>query len=398
MNRNIVYPGAIPFDTDILSVNRNTMIALGYLAQAVFGTATVADGLGCIPTSPPSLTINIKPGSLTMLSVVDATAYGSLPVDAADPLVKMGIILEPTAFTLAAPTTPGQSVNYLIEATLQEVDADPVVLPYYNASAPNQPFSGPANSGTAQNTLRSQNVQLQLKVGAPSNTGTQTTPVVDSGWVGLYVVTVSFAQTIIDTSSIVTIPSAPFLSWKLPSLSPGFGSGVQRFISSGTFIVPPNVRQVEVELWGGGSGSFASIPGLPSGGGSGGGYARKRIAGLLPGQQIAVTVGWGGAGGTTAGLPASPGGTSTFGSFVSATGGSLNYLASPASPQNGATPAGVGIGGEANFNGSAGQAAILTQGGMGGAAPMGGAQNSGINGTLPYNGAAGAGGFVIARW
>ena len=33
MDRNIVYPGSIPLDTDLLTVNRNTMIALGYLAQ-----------------------------------------------------------------------------------------------------------------------------------------------------------------------------------------------------------------------------------------------------------------------------------------------------------------------------------------------------------------------------
>ncbi len=30
MDRNIVYPGAIPLDTDLLSVNRNAMIALVY--------------------------------------------------------------------------------------------------------------------------------------------------------------------------------------------------------------------------------------------------------------------------------------------------------------------------------------------------------------------------------
>ena len=37
MDRNLVYPGSIPLDTDLLSINRNAMIALGYLAQAVLG-------------------------------------------------------------------------------------------------------------------------------------------------------------------------------------------------------------------------------------------------------------------------------------------------------------------------------------------------------------------------
>jgi hypothetical protein len=417
MDRTFVYPGAIPEDTDLLSINRNTMIALGFLAQVVLGTQVVADGLSCTPSSPASMTVNVGPGSITMLAVVDSTAYGSIPASASVPLVKMGIKLTPTPFTLSAPTTPGQSINYLIEATLQEADTSPVVLPYYNASSPTSPFSGPANSGAAQNTIRSQTVQLQMKVGAPAASGTQVTPLVDSGWAGLYVITVAYGQTFIDSSSIALAASAPFLNWKLPSLCPGFGSGVQSFNRSGIFTVPAGVTQVEAELWGGGAGSFASVAGLPSGGGSGGGYARRRITGLIPSQKVAVTVGQGGVGGTVTGMPALPGGTSSFATYVSATGGSLNYLATPASPQNGATPAGVGVGGDANFNGSAGQAGILTQGGMGGAAPMGGAQNSGttgvpgvfpgggasgagtgITGSLPYNGAAGANGFIVVRW
>src|SRR6201999_630068 len=138
--------------------------------------------------------------------------------------------------------------------------------------------------------------------------------------------------------------------------------GVQTFLSSGGFSVPAGVGQVEVEVWGGGAGSFASIPGLPIGGGSGGGYARKLVTGLTPGQMISVTVSSGGTGGNTLGAPAAAGGTSSFGQYVSATGGSLNYLASPSSPGNGATPPGIGVGGDVNFTGSEGQAGILNQG------------------------------------
>jgi hypothetical protein len=234
----------------------------------------------------------------------------------------------------------------------------------------------------------------------------------------LYQITVAYGQTGITAANIVAVPSAPFLNWKLPSLHPGFGSGVQSFTSSGTFYVPAGVTQVEVEVWGAGSGSFASVPGLPSGGGSGGGYARKLVTGLTPGQSIAITVGIGGAGGTTSGTPAGAGGTSSFGQLVSATGGSLNYLGSSAVPENGNTPAGVGVGGDVNFGGSAGQAGVYpNQGGLGGGAPMGGAQNSGTfgnpgvfpgggaagagtgaNGTTAYNGAAGGGGIVVVRW
>ena len=421
MDRNLVYPGSIPLDTDLLSVNRNTMIALGYLAQAVLGASPVVDGLACASTLPPSMTVTIGPGVISALEVIDALPYGSLPADTTDPLLKMGINTEQTNFNLTAPTTSGQSTNYLIESAFQESDTNPLVLPYYNAASPSQPYSGPANSGTAQNTLRTQTVQLQMKAGTPAATGAQLTPPVDNGWIGLYVITVTYGQTAISAANITPLPTAPFVSWKLPSLRPGFGSGVQSFTQSGAFGVPAGVTQIEVEVWGGGSGSYASLPGLPtyggSGGGSGGGYARKRITGLTPGQSIAVVIGSGGIAGTLQGGAATSGGTSSFGSYVSATGGSLNALTSVSSPQLGATPAGNGVGGDVNLSGSAGQSAALNFGGMGGGAPMGGSQNSGTSavagafpgggaagagtgsaGTTPYAGAAGAPGLVVVRW
>ena len=163
MDRSLVYPGGIPLDTDLLSTNRNAMTALGYLAQAVLGTSTVVDGLACTPTAPASLNVTVGPGSITAFSVVDTLAYGSLPADTADPLVKMGINLAPTSFTLGPPVTSGRSVNFLIQAALLESDANPVVLPYYNAANPAQPYGGPTNSGVAQNTNRIQRVQLQLR-------------------------------------------------------------------------------------------------------------------------------------------------------------------------------------------------------------------------------------------
>jgi hypothetical protein len=417
MNRNIVYPGAIPLDTDLLSINRNTMIALGFIMRAILGSDVAVDGLACTPTLPASMSVQIGPGAQTQLSVVDTTPYGSLSADSSDPLMKMGINLGSQLFDLQSPVNSGASINYLIQSGLQESDQDLTVLPYFNAANPSQPYSGPANSGLPQATLRSETVQLQLKSGVPSSTGTQLTPAADSGWVGLYVITVSYGQTAITSDNISTSYAAPFINWKLPNLRPGFGSGVQSFVSNNTFIVPPGVSQIEVELWGGGSGSFASVMTTSSGGGSGGGYARKRLQGVTPGQVISLTVGNGGAAGSTNGAPAGPGGTTSFGQYFSATGGTLNHLASLSTPQYGATPSGVGINGDLNLSGSAGLSGALNQGGMGGGAPMGGGQNSGttgVGGTTPgggaagagtgansatqYDGAAGGGGLVIVRW
>jgi hypothetical protein len=393
------------------------MTALGFLIQAVLGTTTVADGLVCQPTSPASMRVNVGPGSITQLAPVDVLTYGSMPADPTDLIMKMGINLAPTTYSLTAPTIAGQTISYLVQASFQETDGNPVVLPYYNASNPAQSFSGPSNSASAQNTVRRQQVQLQIKPGVAGNTGSQITPSADNGWIGLYQISVSYGQTQITAANIAVLPTAPFLSWKLPTLRPGVASGVMSFTSTGNFIVPPTVTQVEVEVWGGGSGSFASVPGLPSGGGAGGGYARKLVTGLTPGSVIAVTIGSGGAGGSTGGAPAGPGGTSSFGQFVNATGGGLNYLATPSAPENGATPPGIGVGGDVNFIGSAGQAGIMNQGGMGGASPIGGAQNSGTTGNAgsfpgggaagagtgaagntAFNGAPGGGGLVVVRW
>lgn len=417
MDRNIVYPSSIPLDTDLLSINRNMMIGLGFLAQAVLGAGPAVDGLVCQPTNPASMNVTIGPGSITQLGPIDVLPYGSIPADSNELIIKMGINTGSTSFSLTAPASVGQSINYLIQGSFQEADATPVVLPYYNANNPAQSFNGPSNSGSAQNTVRTQRVQLQIKPGAPGNTGSQTTPSADSSWLPLYSITVSFGQTAVTAANIAVVPTAPFLTWKLPSLRPGFGSGVQSFVAGGNFVVPAGVSQVEVEIWGAGAGSYASVPGLPSGGGAGGGYARKLADGLIPGQSVQVTVGIGGAAGTTGGTAAGAGGTSNFGQFVSASGGSLNYLATTSAPGNGATPPGIGVGGDVNFAGSAGQAGIYNQGGMGGASPIGGAQNSGTTGNTgsfpgggaagagtggtgntAFNGAAGGGGLVVVRW
>jgi hypothetical protein len=424
MDRSIVYPGSIPLDTDLLSTNKNAMVALGYLAQAVLGSSPVVDGLLWSPTSPPSLSVNIGPGSITQLTSVDPGAYGSLGADAVSPLLKMGVNLAPTSFTLTAPSSAGQSINYLIEATFLESDIDPIVLPYYNAVNPSQAFSGPNNAGTAQNTLRAQRVQLQLKAGTAALTGSQLTPPADSGWIGLYQITVNYGQTSVASANVVVLPTAPFLTWKLPNVSPGFGAGVQSFSSSGQFNVPAGITRIEVELWGGGSGSYASTSSAASGGGSGGGYARKRITGLTPGQVLSVLVGAGGPAGLVGGatLP-TPGQTSSISNpgngalYVQATGGSLNPSASASSPQNGAVPGGTGIGGDVNLTGSSGQIAFQGVGGMGGGAPFGGMQTSGTTGnqgvgpgggasgagtganaSSAYNGGAGAPGLVVIRW
>ncbi len=242
MNRNIVYPGAIPLDTDILSPQQEAMIGLGALAAAAFGTGTLVDGLAGTQTTVASMTINIGPGSILSLQEVDANAYGSLGINT-NALVKQGVNLTTTQFTLTAPGTSGQSINYLVEAAFSELDGTPVVLPYVNPASPSTPYSGPSNSGTAQNTIRAQTVALSLKAGAAATTGTQTTPATDTGYVPLYVITVAYGQTAITTAQITVAPSAPFIAAKIPAIST---YGVTVLTPSGSTTVTPSSLQTFV--------------------------------------------------------------------------------------------------------------------------------------------------------
>jgi hypothetical protein len=220
MDRKIVYPSQIPFDTDVLLTNQFTMIAIGYLAEAVFGSTTVFNGLACLPTSPtPDLNVHVQRGMIASMAVIEQTSYGSLPADTSDPLMKIGINTAVTSFSFVPPSSAGYSQNFLIEAQFLESDTGPVVLPYYNSANPAVPYSGPGNSGTAQNTQRIERVSLQVKAGtawAPG--GSAVVPGADAGWTPLWVVNVSNGQTQITSSNITIAPGAPFLLTQLSQL------------------------------------------------------------------------------------------------------------------------------------------------------------------------------------
>lgn len=211
MDRVTVYPGAIPLETDILNTNKNTMVALSKLSAAVLGSGTVANGFAVVPTGPASLQVVAAPGEIYSLQNIDGTAYSSIAADTTRQIVKQGIMLDAATLSCPAPTTSGQSINYLVQVAYQDLDANPVVLPYYNASNPSQAYSGPANTGVAQNTTRRGAAVIAVKAGASATTGSQVTPAPDVGYIGLYVVTVAFGQTTITSGSITQYSGAPLL-------------------------------------------------------------------------------------------------------------------------------------------------------------------------------------------
>jgi hypothetical protein len=224
MDRVTVQFGQNPLDTDILSTNRNAMVGLGMALQAILGPGPNVDGLPCVPGT--GMTVNIGAGSIYTAAAIDATAYGSLPADTVDQIVQQGITFGQTPLGVAAPTTTGQSISYLIEAQYQQVDSNPVQLLYYNSDNPLQPLLG-----TATNTKRGGVCALQVKAGTAATTGTQTTPTQDAGWTGLYVVTVSHGATSITQGEIALYPGAPFISTKLGGFMQTYAGNPNGFVA-----------------------------------------------------------------------------------------------------------------------------------------------------------------------
>jgi hypothetical protein len=229
MDRQVVYVGQIPLETDLLLTNKNTMLALGAFMQAVLGTSVSADGLACVPNSPAALNVKVGPGSIYSLQNVDGTAYGTVAADTTNQVVKQGLSASTQTLSCPAPATTGQSVVYLVQAAYQDTDAGSAVLPYYNASNPAVAWSGPNNSGVSQNTVRKGVCLVGVKAGIAATTGTQVTPAPDAGYTGLYAVTVANGQTTIVSGNITQLATAPFIGTKLPAVLSLIQSGTVSF-------------------------------------------------------------------------------------------------------------------------------------------------------------------------
>jgi hypothetical protein len=222
LDRLITYPNSIAQDTDLLNTNRATMVALGLLAMDLLGTSTVVGGMACTQTVVASLNVLIAAGRIYSLQNIDGSTYGSLASDTTHQVMKQGILLDAVTLATPAPTTAGQSINYLIQAAYQDSDTVPVVLPYFNASNPTGPaLTGPGGLGAAQNTQRKGAINVTAKAGIPATTGTQTTPAADAGFTALYVVTVANGQASVTAGNIAKAPGAPLISSFVPFQSDG---------------------------------------------------------------------------------------------------------------------------------------------------------------------------------
>ncbi len=306
MDRQIVYVGAVPLDTDQLLQSRNTMVALGYLVKMTVGDDGIyADGLGCAPGS--GLSVVIAPGSMSLPTVIDGGPYGSLPPDG-DPLVKLGINTASTVLSLPA---TGESV---ISAMVVEAQSGSSAISYYNAANPSQTLVGEAGNGQAQATVVQQRVVL-----------TATSPgAVPFGSVPLWQVNVPGTATQVTSAMITAAPGAPILPVKLPKaapiLSPSFvgnptaptpaAGDTSASLATTSFVAtavirnraawgtggsygwtcPAGVTTILIRAWAAGGNGGAAASGTPGGGGGGGGYEEVLIN-VTPGTTYAIQIG-----------------------------------------------------------------------------------------------------------
>lgn len=184
-----------------------------------------------------------------------------------------------------------------------------------------------------------------------------------------------------------------------PSASPPRNLVTLATPGSGTFTVPASITWLSVRLVGGGGGGAGGNGGsnwAGAGGGSGG-YAEGWIA-VTPGQTISYTVGAGGAGGpNSSGATGTAGGTTSFGSFMTATGGGPG---SGGPPTSAGGAAGQGTGGQlASYGAPGGDGSASTNlapGGAGGSSAFGGGgRTSTLSNGAPDGKAFGSGGGGI---
>ena len=159
------------------------------------------------------------------------------------------------------------------------------------------------------------------------------------------------------------------------------------FTAGGSWVKPTGCRYVRVRLVGGGGGggvgfSTAAGQGTAAGGGGGGGYAEEIIPASSLTSSTTVTVGAGGLGAN----PPTAGGTSSFGAFLSATGGAPGTSSSPATNTTAdGGQGGVGTGGTINIDGEDGSVGRVGNGepqsARGGSSQLGagGREGTGVN-------------------
>lgn len=208
-----VYTNQVPFESDVLRSNSYRMAAISKLAQTLLGTGInnvdLFNGLPCSPVAPPGLQVVVGVGVGYSFENYADTDYGVLPADT-NPnhkLYKQGISLDPVTLNTPAPVGSGNSVIHLVQARFRTQDVNVVTRPYFNSADPTDPLFNDMSD------TRIDDLSITIKLGTEGPSPSPPSP--DSGYTGLYYVTVAFGQTVIVPGDITTVPDAPFITESL---------------------------------------------------------------------------------------------------------------------------------------------------------------------------------------
>ncbi|OUJ16482.1 hypothetical protein [Acetobacter sp. DsW_063] len=322
MDRNIIYAGAVPLDTDMLYAGRFAKVGLGKLASQVYGDGVSAAEGFALTFSTTAMTLTVGAGSVLAPGVVDVTAIGATTA---------GLAADSTAVTVqylltaASTLTLSAGTTYGIYAVCSDSDTTNTVAAFFNSSNPSQTLSGQGNDATAMPTVRSSTITIEAATSAP------TTPT-GGAVVLLYTVTVPSSVTNLSTTSYI---AAETLYPTIPQLKSGRVLNIIDGGVSQNYTVNMICSYILLKMCSGGASAAgasttSSTQASVSSGGSSGSYAYVKItrAALLAAATlqsdgtyiIPITIAAGGAA-VTGAMTGNSGGTSTFGSLVSCPGG-----------------------------------------------------------------------------
>lgn len=173
-------------------------------------------------------------------------------------------------------------------------------------------------------------------------------------------------QAVLDNGDVDTLKESFIAAIQSAAGADGGGGGGGAitsiyFTSTGlhSWIVPDGWTKVRAKVWAGGGGGGGSSSATGGDGAAGGGYG-EGIYNVTPGDTISVVVGAGGIPGTSAGTTGASGGMSSFGAFLTATGGQGGW----GSQTPGPAPAkgGTSAGGQFNSDGQDGSSSVTING------------------------------------
>lgn len=287
MHRPFFYSSTILRGFDLSWMWKDALTALGWLQQDVAGNVTtVVAGLVAAPTAPASLTLNLSAGRIYQQSPIDPAPYGVLPADTTV-VQQQGVAPAQSIALSTAGLSAGQSMWALVQAQFSQQDivrpTDPTggVESFFNTNNPTQPFQGPNNNGASQPTVREGLVSIAVIFGTPATTGSEAPPAPTGGWVPLYLIDLTFAQSTIVSGQILI--AGPSVGANVPSNYPGapFLAGMLNQHHRGT---PGQAPQIDLtdEVK-----NTLPLANLPASSTSGGGLAVSKIHAGNPNGNLA---------------------------------------------------------------------------------------------------------------